>query len=206
MHPITGLDKLRAAGLIPTMLTVTLFSLCCAGMPMPHRDSKGFYRALLLEPDASQDQVQLAYEMLCELPEGQAGPARTEIERAYTVLSHPTSRLAYDRLETTPPVERPKLNLNLNNGRLLAACVGLLLVILVVVWVPLYGSRFRSFSTGDQVTDLSGRSFGTIVQSDERHLFPGGVAAPGFLVELSGTKQLRWYPVTDLQATCRRVR
>ena len=34
--------------------------------------------------------------------------------------------------------------------------------------------------------------------------FPGGVAAPAYLVEMSGSGEMRWYPAADLQGTCRR--
>jgi hypothetical protein len=159
----------------------------------------------MLEPDASKEQIQLAYEMLCELPQDQMGANRGDIERAYAALISPTSREAYDRLETTPA--RPqKARFTLNDGRLLAACTALLVLILVFVWIPLYGSRLRSFSPGDQLTGIDGRPFGTIVQTDDRHAFPGGGVATGYLVELSGSRQMRWYPANDLRATCRRVR
>ena len=174
-------------------------------MPTPHRDSRGFYKALLLEPDASNEQIQLAYEMLCELPQDKMGASRGEIERAYAALIVPASREAYDRLETTPP-RVAKASWSLNDGRLLAACVGLLVLILVFVWIPLYGSRLRSFSPGDQITSADGRPFGTIVQTEDRHAFPGGGVATGYLVELSGSQEMRWYPANDLRATCRRVR
>ena len=174
-------------------------------MPTPHRDSRGFYKALLLETDASKEQIQLAYEMLCELPQDKMGATRGEIERAYAALIVPASREAYDRLETTP-LKVAKVKFSLNDGRLLAACVGLLVLILVFVWVPLYGSRFRSFSPGDQLTIADGRPFGTIVQTEDRHEFPGGGVATGYLVELSGSREMRWYPANDLRATCRRAR
>jgi len=178
-------------------------------MPTTHRDSQGFYRVLMLNVEASEEQVQLAYEMLSEMAPEQAGATRSEIERAYSVLKNPASRATYDRLETMPVRPPRKWSLKmikLNDPRLLAACVVLLVAILGLVWVPLYGSRFRSFSAGDQLVDLNGHAFGTIVQSDERHTFPGGQSSEAFLVEISSTKELRWFPAMDLKAACRKRR
>ena len=172
-------------------------------MPTPHKDSKGFYRTLMLEQDASEEQIQLAYEMLCEMSASQPHISKGQVERAYSVLINRSSRAAYDRLELTP-VKKKRQWIRLNDKRLLAACVVLLVAILGLVWVPLYGSRFRSFEAGDQLVDLGGRTFGVVVESEERHAFPGGEAAPAYLVELSSTRELRWYPATDLQAACRR--
>lgn len=174
-------------------------------MPTQHRDSRGFYKTLMLEPNASKEQIQLAYEMLCELPPSQLGPGRGEVERAYAALIDQASRDAYDRLETLPP-PKPRARISLNDGRLLAACIALLVAILGFVWVPLYGSRFRSFSPGDRIQSADGRPFGTIVQTDDRHPFPGGGVSSAYLVEVSGTRELRWFPANDLKATCRRVR
>ena len=174
-------------------------------MPTIHRDGQGFYRILMLETDASEEQVQLAYEMLCEMPAEQASRSRSEIERAYAVLKNPSSRATYDRLETTPLKKRREW-VHLDDVRVLAACVTTLVAILLCVWLPLYGSRFRTFTAGDQLVDLNGHSFGVVVQSDERHTFPGGIAVPAYLVELSASKDLRWFPTTDLQAACRRQR
>lgn len=161
----------------------------------------------MLGTDASEEQIQLAYEMMCELPPEQMGSNRSRIERAYSVLIDSKSRAAYDRRECAPlRPQRKRLSLKLDDWRILAACAVLLTAILVFVWVPLYGSRFRSFSAGDDLLDLDGHPFGTILQSDEKHLFPGGVAATAYLVELKSSKETRWFPQADLQASCRRAR
>jgi len=83
--------------------------------------------------------------------------------------------------------------------------VVLLLGILVFVWLPLYGSRFRTFSAGDRLVDRDGAPFGVVVQMSDQHEFDPGVKAPAYLIELSTDKQLRWYPAVDIQSTCRRA-
>ncbi|HET6372156.1 MAG TPA: hypothetical protein VFG76_02540, partial [Candidatus Polarisedimenticolia bacterium] len=118
---------------------------------------------------------------------------------------NPASRQAYDRSETLP-LKRRRATSRLNDPRLLAACVTLFIGILAFVWLPLYGSRFKTFETGDRLLDRSGFSFGVIVQSEEQHTFEGGVVAPAYLVKTAATGELRWFPMGDIQATCSKER
>lgn len=172
-------------------------------MPGPHRDSKRYYRALQVEPDASEDQIQLAYERLEETSPGQRGASWSQIARAYAVLINPAARRAYDQLER----QRPRASHHrrmLNDARLLAVCAVLLVGILGFVWVPLYGSRLRSFSPGDALVTMQGQPFGTVVKTEERHTFPTGLSAPAYLVAVHGSGDLRWFPMNDLKASCRK--
>ena len=176
-------------------------------MPVPHRDSQRFYKALGVQPDATDEQILLAYEAL-EENTPQSSPAWQRIARAYEVLKHAESRRLYDRVETKPLVRvRSKVpfHFSLNDVRLLFVCGVLLVGILGFVWVPLYGSRFRSFSPGDALVTLKGESFGRLVRSEEMHTFPGGAAAPAYLIEHTGG-EMRWYPVNDIKGSCRRAR
>jgi len=174
-------------------------------MPTPHRDSQGFYTLLGVEIDATENQIQLAYEALAEqAPEGR-GATQAQLDRAYSVLKNADSRRAYDRIETSPPPRQRRKLIVLDDVRLLAACVVILVAILAFVWAPLYGSRFRSFSTGDRLVGLKGEPFGVVIQVEESHLFPTGISSAGYLVELNSTKELRWFPAADLAGTCRRA-
>lgn len=146
----------------------------------------------------------MAYERACELPPHARSATQGQLDRAYEILINSASRRVYDRLETTPI--RRKRQLTLNNPLLLAISVVILVAVLGLVWVPLYGSRFRSFSAGDRLVDVHGASFGVVVKGEEMHQFQGGVSAPAYLVEMSSTKELRWFPATDLQAHCRHAR
>ncbi len=183
-------------------------------MPAIHRDSKGYYRLFGLQPDASEDQIQLAYEAIEEMPIVERGASWTEITRAYSVLMEPGARRAYDAVETRPetrPVTRPlrirqQRSFTLNDTRLLAACCVLLVGILAFVWYPLYGSRFRSFTAGDALVTTQGSPFGKVVQSVESHTFPAGGSAPAYLIELNGSRELRWFPMSDIKSSCRKAR
>lgn len=184
-------------------------------MSRPHRDTRGYYRALGVSPRATGEEIRLAYEMLTGAAEpdqsdfGMERPAPpdpsqiNEIERAWLVLKTPARRRQYDQQETAG-YRFLGMSFKLDDSRVLAACVVLLVGILAFVWVPLYGSRFRSFSPGDHLVDTSGRPFGAIVRTEERHPFPGGITAEGYLVEESGSRELRWYPANDIRALCRK--
>jgi len=174
-------------------------------MPVRHRDSQRFYKALGVQPDATPEQIQLAFEAL-EESTPQAAPAWQRISRAYEVLKHPESRRLYDRVETKPEVVRRRLfTFSLNDVRLLVVCGVLLVGILGFVWVPLYGSRLRSFSPGDALVTVKGDPFGTVVRSEDIHRFPGGSTSAAYLIQL-GSGELRWYPMNDIKASCRQAR
>lgn len=174
-------------------------------MLTPHRDSKGYYRLLQVETEATREQIQLAYERLEELPPAQRGALWSEITRAYTVLISPAGRRAYDQVETQRLRIRHRPQL-LNDVRVLAVCAVLLVGILGFVWVPLYGSRLRSFSPGDALVTTHGQPFGTVVKTEERHTFPTGLSAPAYLVAVHGSGDLRWFPMNDVKASCRRAK
>ena len=179
-------------------------------MPAIHRDSKGYYRLFGLQPDATEDQIQLAYEALEEMPIVERGASWSDITRAYSVLMEPGARRAYDHVETRPGTLPPRVyrrrQFTLNDTRLLAACCVLLVGILGFVWYPLYGSRFRSFSAGDALVTTQGAPFGKVVQSVEAHSFPAGGSSPAYLIELNGTRELRWFPMSDIKSSCRKAR
>lgn len=176
-------------------------------MPKAHCDTKGYYRSLGVPPTASDSEIRLAFVLLkgTEAESNDVEGDNDEATRAYYFLKNPARRQNYDRSETTgfAPVN---LKLKFDDVRVLVATVVLLAGILGFVWVPLYGSRFRSFSAGDRLVNTAGVEFGLVVQSVERHTFPGGTVVPGFLIELPGSKELRWFPASDIKAACRRVK
>lgn len=176
-------------------------------MPRPHRDTKGYYRSLGLQPTASDAEIRLAFVLL---KGSEAVPSANEVDndeatRAYYFLKNPVRRQNYDRAETSgfAPVN---VKFKLDDVRVLVASAVLLAGILGFVWVPLYGSRFRTFSAGDRLVNATGTEFGLVVQSEERHTFPGGTMAPAFLIELPDSKELRWFPASDIKAACRRAK
>jgi hypothetical protein len=76
---------------------------------------------------------------------------------------------------------------------------------MLFVWYPLYGNRLRSFQAGDRLVDLSGTHFGVVVESSDRHEFPGGLTAEGYLIAVAGTGEHRWFPAADIRASCRKA-
>lgn len=172
-----------------------------------HRDSQGFYRTLGVPIDASREEIQRAYERLEEMPPGLRSCTMGQLSRAYSVLMDEACRRSYDQIEMAPRqtiVRRKRRKSLLADPRVLVACIVLLVGILTFVWYPLYGGRLRSFSPGDRLVDLQGASFGVLVEIDETHRFPGGITAPAYLVEMSSSKELRWFPADDIKISCRK--
>ena len=175
-----------------------------------HRDSQGYYRLLRVRTRATPQEIQLAFEMLTEWSEAQRGASLPEIERAYGILANPNARAAYDRVcrsqDVFPRVSRRVSGRRpLNDWRILAACIVLFVAIVGFVWVPLYGSRFKSFAAGDRLMDQTNKPFGVVVETAERHEFPGGIRVEAILVDLH-EGDLQWFPAADIRATCRKVK
>lgn len=174
-----------------------------------HRDSQGFYRTLGVPIDATRDEIQRAYERLEEMPPGLRSCTMGQLSRAYSVLMDEACRRSYDQIEmaprpTTTGRRKKKPKGFLSDPRVLVACIVLLVCIFGFVWYPLYGSRLRSFSPGDRLVDLQGAAFGVVVEVDETHSFPGGASSPAYLVELSSSGELRWFPAADIKSSCRK--
>lgn len=173
-----------------------------------HKDTLGYYRTLRVSTDAGDDEIRLSYALLKQnFDEGSRDPRWLAAQKAYDVLRVPARRREYDTQQSRRGGGGMKLDikLNLNSPKLLATCCGLLLAIFVLIWYPLYGARFRSFTAGDHLVDLKGQEFGTVVQVEEMHTFPTGAAGPGYLIEKSDTRQLQWIPALDVQGACRKA-
>ena len=181
-------------------------------MARPHRDTKGYYRTLGVPPTATDTEIRLAYALLRgsdhaagntdDVPVGMTD----ESTRAYNFLKNPARRQAYDRAETSGFVSPVNVNVKLGDVRVLVVVLVLLAGILGFVWVPLYGSRFRTFSAGDRLVNTAGVEFGKVIQSEEHHAFAGGATAPAFLIEMPGTQELRWFPADDIKSACRKAK
>ena len=172
-----------------------------------HRDTQGLYRVLRLKTTATYKEIQLAYEMLTEVSDRDRGASLPEIQRAYSVLVNPQFRAAYDKvcLSTTRVVHKPGVR-RLDDWRILVGCIILFFAIIGFVWVPLYGSRFKTFAAGDTlVYSENGSPFGVVVETAENHEFPGGIRVEGILVDLHDG-DLQWFPATDIRAACRKAK
>jgi len=172
-----------------------------------HRDSQGFYRTLGVPIDASTEEIQRAYERMEEMPPGLRSCTMGQLSRAYSVLMDEACRRSYDQIEMAPRSTgrtRKRKGGFLADPRVLVAGIVLLVGILTFVWYPLYGGRLRSFSPGDRLVDLHGAAFGVVVEMDETHAFPGGISVPAYLVEMSSSKELRWFPAEDIKSSCRK--
>lgn len=161
--------------------------------PQKPRDLKAYYRLLKIAPDASPDEVRLAYAMARSTAEG---TQLRRIEKAYEILRNPKRRAAYDKegQKNLAPLKSP-----LTLGIALAALIG----IFVWLWLPEISLRRKSFRAGQTLVEIrSGRTFGEVVRYDPGHSFPDGVTGPAYLVKMGTSGSERWFPAIDLQATC----
>ncbi|MCI0548625.1 MAG: hypothetical protein L0027_15240 [Candidatus Rokubacteria bacterium] len=161
--------------------------------PKRPRDTRGYYRALKIAPDASPDEIRLAYAMVKTTSEG---PHLRRIEQAYQTLKDPRRRAAYDK-EGQPRFDPLKSPITL------VAAVAVLIAVFIWLWLPEINLRRKSFRPGQTLVEIrTGRTFGEVTRYEVRHSFPGGVTGPAYLVKLDGGGSERWFPARDLQTTC----
>ncbi len=162
-------------------------------MPKKPLDVKGFYRIIRVDPEASPDEIRLAYAMA---KQNAAGAYLKRIDEAYGALKDPGRRAEYDHQghARANPLKSPYT---------LAGSIAALVLVLAVVFVPAMSRRLRSFSAGKALVDArSGRAFGVVVRHEEAHAFPQGGSSPAYLVRLAANGEERWYPARDIQETC----
>ncbi len=157
-------------------------------------DLKGYYRLLKIAPDASADEIRLAYAMAKTTSEG---PHLRRLEDAYEVLKNPKRRAAYDKEGQRTTIEP------LKNPVTLVIAVVVLVAVFLWLWLPDINLRRKHFRAGQTIVEIrSGRPFGEIVRYEGNHPFPGGSSGAAYLVKVGSTGSERWFPAADLQATC----
>ncbi len=156
-------------------------------------DTKGYYRALKVSPEASVDEIRLAYAMA---KQNAAGPYLARLEKAYDVLKDRESRAAYD-------AEGQQRTNYLRNPLTLVACIVVLVAAFALLWLPGIRLRQKTFLTGQELVTISTRApFGEVLRYKPRHEFANGARGPAYLVRLAATGAERWFPAIDLQVTC----
>ena len=156
-------------------------------------DVRGYYKVLKVSPEAPPDEIRLAYAMSRQ---NAAGPHLARIERAFETLKDAGKRAAYDRegLRRPNPLKSPYA---------LPVCVAVLIIVLGVLYLPGLLRGRRTFRDGQTLLDVrTGREFGVVVRSESAHRFPQGTVAPAYLVRPAAGGQERWYPASDLLASC----
>lgn len=169
---------------------------------MKKRDPKGYYAVLKVGPDASQQEIRLAYEFLKQAyKDGRKGLEIGKIQDAYETLSEKEERELYDRGGSSRPDGKSRLH----SVPLLVTLTLVFLGILAYAVGPVIMAHFTTFEPGDELYwKRTQKPFGVVVAFDAQHEFEGGEAVPAYQIEISAGQDPAWFPAQDLNRNCRR--
>jgi curved DNA-binding protein CbpA len=165
------------------------------------RDPRGYYAALNVSPDASQQEIRLAYEFLKQAyKDGRKGLDIGKIQTAYETLSEVQERDLYDRGGSARTGGKSRLH----SVPLLVTLFVVFVAILAFAIGPIIKAHFTTFEAGDDLYwKRTGKFFGAVQAFDPQHEFENGIAAPGYRVELQSGQEAVWFPARDLNRNCR---
>jgi hypothetical protein len=165
-------------------------------------DPKGYYAVLKVGPDASQQEIRLAYEFLKQAyKDGRKGLRIGMIQEAYETLSDSEQRDLYDRGGSSRPDGKSRLH----SVPLLVVLTLVFLGVLAYAVGPVIMAHFTTFEAGDELYwKRTQKPFGVVVTFDARHEFEGGEAVPAYQIEISAGQDPVWFPARDLNRNCRR--
>ncbi len=168
---------------------------------MAGKDPKGFYKALNVDPAASQMEIRLAYKFLKRaFQDGKKFTNIGLIQSAYQTLSTPELRAQYDghavgsQADEGPPQSRSKLH----SIPLLVASGALCIALFALAFGPGVMARWTTFDVGDDlVWKKTSKRLGQVLDYEEAHDFPELATQSAYKVRMSsGVAQ--WFPAADL--------
>jgi hypothetical protein len=160
-------------------------------------DPNGYYAALNLKPEATQQEIRLAYELLKQAYKGRGKKLDAKIRAAYEVLGDPQRRKEYVK-------ERPRGTSPLNSVPLLVVLLVCLLGVAAFLFAPSIMATFITFETGDNLHwKETMNPLGVVLEYDAAHRFDGGTPGPAYLIEPTAGPPM-WYPAGDLNRHCAR--
>jgi curved DNA-binding protein CbpA len=163
-------------------------------------DRSGYYAVLHISPDASQQEIRLAYEFLKQAyKDGRKTLNIGKIQSAYETLKDSKQRDLYDRGGSSRPGGRSRL-------QSVPLLVTLLLVfsgVLAFTVGPVIKSYFTTFDAGDELYwKRTGKPLGVVLAYDAEHESDSGVTAPGYQIEIRSGDEPVWFPALDLNRNC----
>jgi hypothetical protein len=165
------------------------------------RDPKGYYAVLNISPDASQQEIRLAYEFLKQaFKDGRKGLDIGKIQAAYETLGQGQPRDLYDRGGGARPGGKSRLH----SVSLLVTLLLVFVGVLAFAVGPVIKAHFTTFEAGDELHwKKTGRPFGVVLAYDPQHQFENGIAAPGYRIELRAGEEPVWFSARDLNRNCK---
>jgi curved DNA-binding protein CbpA len=138
-------------------------------------DRRGYYAVLNISPEASRQEIRLAYEFLKQAyKDGRKILNIGKIQSAYETLSDGRQRDLYDRGGSS----RPGGGSRLQSVPLLVTLLLIFLGVLAFAVGPVIKSHFTTFDAGDELYwKRTGKPLGVVLAYDARHESDSGVAA-----------------------------
>jgi hypothetical protein len=163
-------------------------------------DPSGYYAALRISPDASAEEIRLAFVMLKQEYENGGRTPHPRVRAAYEVLKDPGERAAYDAGPPSHnPLKRPDGTSRLESVPLLIGLVGLLIALLVYTLGPTIQVHFTQFQVGDELYwTATSQPFGVIEEYAEEYSFPDGTSMAAYRIRSESGEGPAWYPAKDL--------
>jgi curved DNA-binding protein CbpA len=175
---------------------------------MKSRDPEGLYAALNVSPDASQQEIKLAYTFLKQAyRKGVRSVKIGKVREAYGRLGTPAERKKYDagKQSRLPRLRRPDGTTALNSAPLLAGLALMLLVVTAFVFGPAVRARFVTFDPGTRLYwKDTGRTLGTVIKLERDHLFAEGRRGSAYQIDMGSGGEPVWFAATDLALNCGR--
>jgi len=165
------------------------------------RDPRGYYAILRISPDASQQEIRLAYEFQKQAyKDGRKDLKIGQIQAAYETLSDTERREIYDRGGSSRPDGKSRLH----SVPLLVTLTLVFLGVLAFAVGPIIMAHFTTFEAGDELYwKRTKKPFGTVLAYDPQHEFETGAAMPAYQIEISSDQDPAWFPARDLNRNCR---
>lgn len=168
---------------------------------MKNHDRKGYYAILNVSPDASQQEIRLAYELLKQARKrGRRNLDMDKIQSAYETLSDSEQREIYDRGGSSRPDGKSRLH----SVPLLVTLTLVFFGVLAFAVGPIITAHFTTFEAGDELYwKRTKKPLGTVLAYEPRHEFESGATMPAYQIEVSSGQDPVWFSARDLNRNCR---
>ena len=170
------------------------------------------YQVLSVSINASQREIEHAYQRLLKEARYNSQINRQDIELAYRVLGNPTQKAAYDKkLDQTSKLsaigaalrrKKGKAGKQSYSARQLVRIALVLLVVAAIYFLIRFGYQLKDFSQGDVIyLKETNQRVGVIVQVEDDHLFAEAHRKrDAYLVRTP--EEERWIPANMVKAYC----
>lgn len=168
---------------------------------MSRQDPRGYYDILNVRPDASPEQIELAYALLKKsYQERRRAVDIARVQAAYETLRDVDRRRAYDGVRSRSSARQ---RTRLSKTRVLLVLVGIFVVVTLTIHGPSWKADLTRFSPGEALALAeTGEPFGTVLRFEARHMFGNRAVASAYLISPADGREKVWYPARDLTRIC----